>query len=188
MLHRLCVKNPVRTSCDPQRTPVYTPSPRPSSSGLGRRPFTAETRVRFPLGVPASVFRTLLFGNNNHLLPLNQLACQAVAKHHVQHGGSKPLGTITSATYARPSQPSRRIPVFAPQSQPCSRFGWLGRFSFRRVRQQVDCTGLAQRSVGRVVRRGSIGLDRQRRHCYLAATLSPRAPPCTAMTRSASRP
>ena len=25
---------------------------RPSSSGLGRRPFTAETRVRVPLGVP----------------------------------------------------------------------------------------------------------------------------------------
>ena len=24
----------------------------PSSSGLGRRPFTAETRVRFPLGTP----------------------------------------------------------------------------------------------------------------------------------------
>jgi hypothetical protein len=28
---------------------------RPSSSGLGRRPFTAETRVRVPLGVPISV-------------------------------------------------------------------------------------------------------------------------------------
>ena len=26
----------------------------PSSSGLGRRPFTAETRVRFPLGTPTT--------------------------------------------------------------------------------------------------------------------------------------
>src|ERR1700678_441571 len=30
------------------------PVKRPSSSGLGRRPFTAETRVRFPLGAPAN--------------------------------------------------------------------------------------------------------------------------------------
>ncbi len=31
---------------------VNTKTGRPSSSGLGRRPFTAETGVRFPLGVP----------------------------------------------------------------------------------------------------------------------------------------
>ena len=41
--------------------PAYKPphdaaasTARPSSSGLGRRPFTAETRVRVPLGVPTS--------------------------------------------------------------------------------------------------------------------------------------
>jgi hypothetical protein len=45
--------------CQPERGPLYlrplaaeTASPRPSSRGLGRRPFTAKTRVRFPLGAP----------------------------------------------------------------------------------------------------------------------------------------
>ena len=40
--------SPIPAASDAPASP-----PRPSSSGLGRRPFTAETRVRFPLGVPA---------------------------------------------------------------------------------------------------------------------------------------
>ena len=42
---------------DAFRAPRLTgdpPSPAPSSSGLGRRPFTAKTRVRVPLGSPSS--------------------------------------------------------------------------------------------------------------------------------------
>ena len=35
-----------------QNWPVPAASQRPSSSGPGHRPFTAETRVRFPLGAP----------------------------------------------------------------------------------------------------------------------------------------
>ena len=43
---------PPASICPPVVAPSREPFPRPSSSGLGRRPFTAKTGVRVPLGAP----------------------------------------------------------------------------------------------------------------------------------------
>ncbi len=61
-----CARRPARRACQPGNPRLYLAPlasapkharPRPSSSGPGRRPFTAKTGVRFPLGAPIKSMR-----------------------------------------------------------------------------------------------------------------------------------
>src|SRR5262245_54157485 len=65
-----------RTRCDTV-TPRRESDWPPSSSGLGRRPFKAVTRVRIPLGVlPWVAPRGTLFGGQG--LPINDVEARGV--------------------------------------------------------------------------------------------------------------
>jgi hypothetical protein len=65
---------------------------RPSSRGLGRRPFTAKTRVRFPLGAPikSKTYAQSTWSGRRFSPVLVQTDCEPIGLCPGRHPGQKP--------------------------------------------------------------------------------------------------